>query len=183
MKLILTFLIAVTVGAAQQSPPAASPKQNSAKSAAIEELLSAMKIERTQQQYITQIQPLLAQQLNGVVGQFAGANVRAKMEPDIQEFQMQGSEFITKLLDFQKLEPEYVRIYDETFSAEEIASLLNFYKSPTGQAFVDKLPVVLTKSMNLAQQVMRNAAPQIQQMVNVWVEKMKIKYGDQDAKK
>ncbi len=60
---------------------------------------------------------------------------------------------------------------------DEIAALLEFYKSPAGQAFVDKMPIVLTKSMTLAQQVMTKSAPDMQQMTNAWMEKMKAKYG------
>jgi len=52
---------------------------------------------------------------------------------------------------WDKMHPLYVQIYQETFTQEEIDGLIAFYKSPTGAAFVEKMPIVMQKSMTLAQ--------------------------------
>src|SRR5579872_1250209 len=84
------LVIAFTATATAQN--AVTPQ--AAKIAAIEDLLSVLKLERTQQQYLAQIQPLLAQQINGMLTQVGNADARAKMGPDIQEFQKQMGDFI-----------------------------------------------------------------------------------------
>lgn len=50
-------------------------------------------------------------------------------------------------LDWAKLEPMYVRLYQESFSAEEVTGLLAFYQSPAGQAVIYKMPVLMQKTM------------------------------------
>ena len=50
-------------------------------------------------------------------------------------------------LSWESLKPMYVEIYRENFTQEEIDGLIAFYKSPTGQAFVDKMPAVMQQSM------------------------------------
>ncbi|MDT0593548.1 DUF2059 domain-containing protein [Glaciecola petra] len=53
-------------------------------------------------------------------------------------------------------------IYSQNFTAEEIAELLKFYKSPVGQSFIEKMPVITQESMMLGQQMATNAMSKIQ---------------------
>jgi hypothetical protein len=48
---------------------------------------------------------------------------------------------------WDKLKPTYIAIYQETFDQEEIDGLVAFYKSPVGTSMVNKMPVVMQKSM------------------------------------
>jgi hypothetical protein len=41
---------------------------------------------------------------------------------------------------WRKLQPAYVKAYAEVYSADELRALIAFYKSPIGQAYLDKLP-------------------------------------------
>jgi len=60
-----------------------------------------------------------------------------------------------------KMRERYVRIYRESFSQEEVNGLIAFYSSPAGQAFVDKMPLVMQKSMNEMSQMMGTLAPRL----------------------
>jgi uncharacterized protein len=62
---------------------------------------------------------------------------------------------------WDKLRPLYVQIYQESFTQEEIDGLIAFYESPAGVAFVEKMPVVMQKSMSLMQSRM---APMMEKM-------------------
>jgi len=48
---------------------------------------------------------------------------------------------------WEKLEPIYVKIYADHFTQEEVDGMLAFYKSPTGQAMIKKMPAVTQNSM------------------------------------
>lgn len=52
---------------------------------------------------------------------------------------------------WDKLRPVYAQIYQETFTQADIDGLIAFYESPTGQAFVEKMPVVVQKTAILMQ--------------------------------
>jgi uncharacterized protein len=67
-------------------------------------------------------------------------------------------------LSWEKLKPGFVQVYRETFSQEEIDGLIAFYKSPVGQAFVDKQPALMKNTMALMQQRMGPLIQQIQKM-------------------
>lgn len=50
-------------------------------------------------------------------------------------------------LAWESLKPMYIEIYQNNFTQDEIDGLIAFYKSPTGRAFVDKMPAVMQQSM------------------------------------
>lgn len=62
---------------------------------------------------------------------------------------------------WEKLEPEFTRIYVTNFTQEEIDGLINFYKSPVGQAAINKMPLVMEQSMKLGQDLTKEAMPKI----------------------
>lgn len=63
------------------------------------------------------------------------------------------------------MKPHYVRIYQESFEQEEVDGLIAFYQSPAGQAMVNKMPLVLQKSMSLAQDQMRTLMPKMNRVM------------------
>ena len=60
-----------------------------------------------------------------------------------------------------KMQPLYVALYRDTFDQQEIDGLIAFYRSPAGQAFVNKMPVVMQKSLALAQSQLQSLAPKM----------------------
>ncbi len=64
---------------------------------------------------------------------------------------------------YQTLKPDFIRIYPDTYTEEELDGLVKFYESPAGQAFVNKMPVVMTKTMELVQQRMQTLMPHMQE--------------------
>jgi hypothetical protein len=50
-------------------------------------------------------------------------------------------------LTWEKLEPMYVEIYQRSFTQQELDGAIAFYKTPSGQAIVRKLPVVVQNTM------------------------------------
>jgi len=73
-----------------------------------------------------------------------------------------------KILDLMKaawikLRPQYVKLYSETFSDEEIDGLLAFYQSPTGQAMIEKMPDLMAKLMALMMPEIHSVVKEAQQ--------------------
>jgi uncharacterized protein len=67
-------------------------------------------------------------------------------------------------LQWEKLEPRYIEIYQKSFTNEEISGMLTFYRSSAGQAVINKLPVVMEHTMGLLQDFLQRTAPQIRQI-------------------
>ena len=66
---------------------------------------------------------------------------------------------------WKTMKPMYVKIYQETFEQEEIDGLIQFYRSPVGQAMLDKMPQVMQRSTALTQERMRTLMPRISRVV------------------
>jgi len=64
-------------------------------------------------------------------------------------------------MSWQKMRPLYVQLYRDSFDQEEIDGMLAFYASPAGLAVVNKMPVVMQKSMALSQSLMQSFIPKM----------------------
>ena len=62
---------------------------------------------------------------------------------------------------WDKMKPQYVQLYRDTFEQDEVDGLVAFYASPAGQAFVNKMPVVMQKSFSISQSLMQSLTPKI----------------------
>jgi uncharacterized protein len=152
-----------------------------AKRASIEELLSLMRVDKTLEQMLPQAQRMIAQAMeSSLPGEIRDSQDKAKA---VAELQKRVFDLMKEKITYANMKPDYVRLYDETFSAGEIAGILAFYKTPPGRAYLEKLPLLSTKSIELAQRMMTNLIPEVQKVTAAWAEEMKQKYGKSgDAK-
>jgi uncharacterized protein len=131
--------------------------QEPTKEAKIDRILALTKAESLTDQVFAQMKTLMA----------------SMMPPDATEKQRaRAQELDAKLLDlvksrmgWDKMRPEYVRMYSETFSDGEIDGMLTFYQSPAGRAMLEKMPLLISKSMALAQSRMAGITQEIQRLV------------------
>ncbi len=85
-----------------------------------------------------------------------------------------------EVLDWNKLEPMYVRVYQKSFTQEEVDGLIAFYRTPAGQALINKMPVVMQNMMTEVQQMMHpmmQAMKRMQQEVVAEIQAVKKKSG------
>ncbi|MEO6569431.1 MAG: DUF2059 domain-containing protein [Opitutaceae bacterium] len=61
----------------------------------------------------------------------------------------------------EKIRPQMVKFYSETFTVEEIDGLLAFYESPAGRASVEKLPQINARMSELIQSELNAIGPEI----------------------
>ena len=77
---------------------------------------------------------------------------------------------MAEALRWDKLKDDYVALYAETFTAEEMKDLIAFYKSPTGQAFTRKQPELTRRTVEMSQKLMMQIMPKIQAMAREMAE-------------
>ena len=80
------------------------------------------------------------------------------------ELQTRILDLVKARMSWDKLRPQYVKFYSETFSDEEIDGILAFYQSPAGRAMIEKMPKLMPKIMALAQAQMSDLMPEIQRL-------------------
>jgi TonB family protein len=175
----VNFILSGMPAPATSGQAAASQPIDPSKMAAIEALFTVSKADRLIRQVVSQVQTAATAQIEkSVADVIPESGNRSKILGEVQDFEKQVFAVITARLDFQQMKPELIRIYDETLTRDELISMVDFYKSPAGQAILEKLPTLTAKSVAMAQQMMRDTMPEIQRMTSAWKESMKTKYGD-----
>ncbi len=76
-------------------------------------------------------------------------------------------------MSWKKMQPMMVNVYDKHFNEQEIADMLAFYKTETGQKILQKMPVVMQESMQMSQSLVQDAMPKIQQIAGELSEELK----------
>ncbi len=64
-------------------------------------------------------------------------------------------------LGWERLKPMYIQLYRDTYEQEEVDSLIQFYQSAAGQAFVNKMPVLMQKTVSMTQAQLQSLLPRI----------------------
>jgi hypothetical protein len=68
-------------------------------------------------------------------------------------------------LSWDKMKEDYITLYADTFTEEELKGVIAFYKSPAGQAFLKKQPELMKRSMEMSQKLMLQVMPKIHAMI------------------
>jgi uncharacterized protein len=150
---ILLFLAVLTISI---STPAAPPSDQS-----INQLLQLTKVDKLVDSVFAQMDGVMKSAMQQATkGKPLSAEEQAIM--DKQQTKMIG--IMKDELSWDKMKDLYVQVYRETFTQEEIDGLIAFYKTPTGQAFVNKQPELMKRTMTIMQQRMAPMMQKIQKM-------------------
>ena len=146
---------------------AAAHADDASKRAKITELLTVMKVDQVGKQ-ITDGAGRQAEQIGK--RQF-GAAETPDQQKQVEELHQQVLAVLTPAVDWKTLQPEYVTLYNATYTEPEIDSILAFYKSPGGQALLNKGQEVGQKSGQIIQTHIGPVQPQLQQIVQNFIAK------------
>jgi uncharacterized protein len=138
-----------------------------------QEMLTLLHMDRLMDQMMNNVM----EQASTMSKQMFGANIKPEDQAKIDEFQKQIFQVIQSQLGWKSLEPEYVTIYANNFTDEQLDAILAFYKSPTGISLVEKLPTLTTQGMQVAQSKMTLLQPQLKQMMEDFIKKQSSAHG------
>lgn len=124
----------------------------------VENLLVATKVESTIDTMYTSLEQMMRQ---GMAQSTQGKPLSAEQQRIIDGMPAKFVAVMREELNWPKMKPLYIQLYRDTFDQEEVEGLLVFYASPAGKAFVDKMPLVMQKSMTLTQTLMQTLGPKM----------------------
>ncbi|HNX71111.1 MAG: DUF2059 domain-containing protein [Rivihabitans pingtungensis] len=125
-------------------------------------------ITQTEQNYRDTMVQAQAQVLHLLEQQMASMPVAVNSER-MRAFQ---AKLVTVMMDesgWSKMEPEYVRLYQDTFNQTEIDGMLAFYRSEAGQAVVAKTPILTRKSMELVMAEQMRLLPRVEALITAFL--------------
>lgn len=88
------------------------------------------------------------QMMSGMVAQATqGRQLSEKQQAALASFQSKYAVLMREELSWAKMEPTYIRIYQNALNQEEIDGMIAFYKTPAGQAVIKKMPALMQQIM------------------------------------
>ena len=135
----------------------------------VQELFVVMKVDNI----TTQIVNSIMQQTQALEQRQFGPNPTPEQQKQYEDFRGKIQTLVTDNVGWKVMQPEFVTLYSNTYTEPEIDGILTFYKSPTGQAMLNKAPELAQKSTGLAQQHMQSIQPQLRELVQNFVNQTK----------
>jgi hypothetical protein len=154
--LLVRTIAACSLSLAAWLPLQAQAAEPSAES--VQKLLAVTKTEALMDQMYGHFEQAMRA---GMQQAMAGKRLTAQQQAILDAAPAEFAAVMREELSWTKLQPLYVGIYRESFSQAEIDGMLAFYATPVGQAMIDKMPQVMTRSMQLMQVM---AAPMAEKM-------------------
>lgn len=129
----------------------------------IDDILQLMKADQVITQMQAQLKSTFQAQLTAA-GVPNAQQIAAEMDREL-------SPVMTEALSWQKLKPRMTELYQESFTEDEIAGILDFYRSPAGRAMLEKMPALMAKSMAMSQEMLNEVMPKIAEVSRRVMEK------------
>ena len=116
--------------------------------ASVESLLVLTKSEALLETMYGDLERLMRQGMQQAIGERPmSAEQQRVLDAAPREF----AKVMREEMGWAKMKPMFMDIYRDSFDQEEIDGLIAFYRSRVGQSFVNKMPVVMQKSMAATQ--------------------------------
>jgi hypothetical protein len=150
-RILLLLALSSSLLRAADSPPS---------DASIKQLLEVTHAHKILDATMAQMDGLMKQTMQQAT---QGRKITPEIQKDIDKRQAEVTAAVKEALDWSKLEPMYTRIYQKSFTQTEIDGLIAFYKTPSGQALIGKMPVVMQNTLTEMQDLMRPMLQRMQQ--------------------
>ena len=160
----------------QSTPSTAKPAAaiDPKKVAAIEEIFRLTKPESMMQGALTQYKAAFHQAATqGFSQEVRKFDDPAKYQPDFNRFEERVFAMLSQRLDWGKMKGQFEQVYADTFSLDELSGMAAFYRSPAGQAYINKTPSLMAKFSAIGQQQMVGAGPEINKMMTDFMADLK----------
>lgn len=157
MKLFSSIALAVSLMATQVH---AQAEEVPPSEASVQQLLQTMHaadlFDNAQRQFDGMFQNMTQQVTQG-------KPATPEQQKALDEFHTKMMAILHKELGWEAMQPIIMQIYQKSLSQDEVNGMIAFYNTPTGQAVIKKMPVIMQNSMTLMQQKMPHMVQEIQQ--------------------
>ncbi len=102
---------------------------------------------------------------SGMTEQLLGTKFSPDQQQRLDQFKDKIAKVVEGALSWDNLEPEYAKLYASAYTEQQIDDILVFYKSPTGQAMIEKTPLLLKQATAISQDRLATVIPELRQMM------------------
>ncbi len=134
------------------APAVAGQKEDLAK-----EMLNLSDMQKMIDQIVAQVQQMQTAQLKLL-------SIPEKDQEKVLQFQSKLTKKIFDAMSWDKMEAEYITLFSTVYTVEELKAIVEFYKSPAGQSMLKKQPMLMQKTMQIAQSKIQSLLPELKKM-------------------
>jgi hypothetical protein len=160
--LVLLAITCLTARAADTLPTEAS----------IQELLAVTNVHKLLDQMLPQMDAMMQR---STAEALRGQTISPEAQKMIDQSRANATAIMKEELSWSKLEPLYIRVYQKSLTQEEVTGMIALYKTPAGQAMINKMPIVMQNTMAEMQTMMAPIMQRIQQSQQQLVAQIKKK--------
>jgi len=109
-------------------------------------------------------------QLDGMLDQTFKQALHGKvMNPEQEKLSAEMRASVIALMQeqmsWEKLEPVYIKMYADTFTQSDVEGILKFYQTPSGQAMLKKMPLLMQNVMQSMMELTQGLMPRLQPLL------------------
>jgi len=93
--------------------------------------------------------------------------LQIQQNPAIEPYREVMRRFLAKYMSWEGLKGDFVRIYAEEFTEQELRDLIAFYRTPTGIKFITKMPGLMSKGAQIGSQRVQQNAAELKEMMRM----------------
>ncbi len=83
----------------------------------------------------------------------------------LEDFQAKVARLLTNAFSWEKVKPDFIKLYAETYTDKEMDDILSFYRSASGQAMVIKGIALMPKTAAISQKRLTAIQPELQRLM------------------
>jgi len=117
--------------------------------AQIDELLAVTRVRESIANMLPQLQASHQQMIQQLM---AGRELSEQQQRQLDKMMATSMKTVAEILSWEQLQPLYRDLYAQTFDAEEVQAIIDFYASPIGQSMVQKMPLLMQNAMQAVQE-------------------------------
>ena len=144
----------------------AATAQELSKQAKIERILALTNSQATMDKMMDQVTTMIGSQMKSQT-----ANLTPEQIARGQDLRKKMMDQIKSRMSFEKMRPDLIRIYAETYTDSEIDGMLAFFESPVGQSYLKKTPEVAQKIFAASQSQLGDIMQEVRQMMTETAER------------
>ncbi|MCH2340230.1 DUF2059 domain-containing protein [Pseudomonas sp. NPDC047963] len=156
MHMLRTFGLCSALSIALLSGQASADSASHASQA--ERFLELVNADRLSVPVYGQVQQMFAQRFEQTR---APESKRALLE----QYQSKADAALDKAIGWEKVKPDLIKLYTDTFTEQELTQLNDFYESALGKKMLTKLPELNARSAQVTQAKLESAVPQVNKLL------------------
>lgn len=99
-------------------------------------------------------------------------DIEIQQNPSLEPFRNVMIEFFHKHMSYEVLKPDLLKLYTETFTAEELEEITVFYSTSTGQKTIQKMPDLIAQGAALGSTRVQGNLAELQTMIQAEAERI-----------